>query len=142
LEALLQLVENEHRPHLPLAFHLLDHLLFRSQGLFPQIASLIFLAAVAFLAVRALAGAADGAGRMPSLARRLAAAGLLLALLFSPYHYENLIWPKELHVYLSLLLAVSAFTLATAPGAPAPGRTAALCALLFGACFSFAAGFV
>lgn len=142
LESLLQLVDNEHRPYLPLLFYAIDHLLFRSQGAFLQIASLLCVAGTALLAAPAWSAPRAAPGRDGGPAGTLAAA-LLLALFLSPLHFDNLLWPKQLHVTLSLLLIAAAFRLATRSGrAPGPRRTAALCALAFGACFSFAYGFV
>lgn len=89
--------DNEHLPWLAMPFYAADISLFGAHGLF-LIAVLLVLNAALAITLVALA--------RPWLnlrAQRLLAAAALLALFFWLFHAENLVWPKQIHMYLSLL---------------------------------------
>ncbi|MEQ8251596.1 MAG: hypothetical protein RIB41_10195 [Oceanibaculum nanhaiense] len=121
--------DNEHRPVLPRLVFIADHHLADSLGLITLPVSLLCLLAVPaviFLAVR------RGLGWKAALL----AASALAAALFWLGHHPNLIWPKQLHMHMALLLAV----LAAWAGARERWALAALAGLA--ASFSFGYGLV
>ena len=121
--------DNEHRPVLPRLVFIADHHLADSLGLITLPVSLLCLLAVPaviFLAIR------RGLGWKAALL----AASALAAGLFWLGHHPNLIWPKQLHMHMALLLAV----LAAWAGARERWALAALAGLA--ASFSFGYGLV
>ncbi|MFO7481717.1 hypothetical protein [Oceanibaculum nanhaiense] len=121
--------DNEHRPVLPRLVFIADHHLADSLGLITLPVSLLCLLAVPvaiFLAVR------RGLGWKAALL----AVSALAAGLFWLGHHPNLIWPKQLHMHMALLLAV----LAAWAGARERWALAALAGLA--ASFSFGYGLV
>ena len=121
--------DNEHRPVLPRLVFIADHHLADSLGLITLPVSLLCLLAVPaviFLAIR------RGLGWKATLL----AASALAAGLFWLGHHPNLIWPKQLHMHMALLLAV----LAAWAGARERWGLAALAGLA--ASFSFGYGLV
>jgi hypothetical protein len=103
LRAALTLADNEHRPVFPMIFWIIDHVLFNSDGLFLIIVNLLLMTAIATMvgtmAVRA------GVPFVPEVAFLLLSA---LAL-FWPANWENLIWPKQVHVLLAITAILAGF---------------------------------
>lgn len=133
-------LDNEHRPFLPVFIWALDLKLFGSRGYLPQILILVFCLASAILVTG-----------WSQLSRRRSLAAITLTvcacvLILSPMHYENLVWPKQVHVLGSIVLSILAF----AVGLSIPAlsgwhqirRAILTSALAFAATFSFAYGLV
>jgi hypothetical protein len=100
LRAALTFPDNEHRPVFPMIFWIIDHVLFNSDGLFLIIVNLLLITAIATMVGRMALRA--GVPFVPALAFLLL---VPLAMLW-PANWENLIWPKQVHV----LLAVAAIS--------------------------------
>ncbi len=134
-------VDNEHRPVLPMIIWGLDFKFFDSYGLLPQLLILIFAILTAVF-VTGWSKLRCCPPSMTSLAITICASALML----SPLHYENLVFPKQIHVYTSVLFSVLALSAAVL--IPKRSRShqvgqALLCSFLgFCATFSFGYGLV
>lgn len=101
LKGALQFVDNEHKPIIPLGLMKLDYIIFSGPGYFIfTINILIILCISAFLA-----SGSDVYYR--SMKIKLISFLATLILLTSPMHFENILWWKQLHVYLSLFFSFS-----------------------------------
>ena len=133
--------DNEHRPFVPMLIWGIDFEFFDSYGLLPQVLMQLF---AILTAVVSTGWSRPRANRksMTTIAITICACALLL----SPMHYENLVWPKQVHVYTSVLFSVLALTIAVSIPSRSPNHQfslALLCSLLaVGATFSFAYGLV
>ena len=134
-------IANEHRPLLPMLIWGFDFQFFDSYGILPQILMQLF----AIMTVVWV----TGWSRPPAPSQSMTALAIILcgcALVLSPMHYENLVWPVQIHVYTSVLLSVFALSVAVF----IPGRSwrqqiglAMVSSLLaFCATFSFGYGLV
>gem|GEM_PF-5685368 len=95
--------DNEHLNLFPMTLYYLDNVLFQARGVFLIACTLVMNALLAV--VLALAAARCARGDPWTLA---ASASLFAALLFWLIHWENLIWPKQVHMYVSLLCFIGA----------------------------------
>lgn len=98
---------NEHRPFLPMIIWGFDFEYFDSYGLLPQILMQLFAIITAVLAT--------GWSRLPSHPSSMPALAIAIgafALMLSPMHYENLVWPMQIPLYTSVLFSVLALSLA------------------------------
>lgn len=132
----LEFIDNEHRPVFPMYLFAIDYVFFYSRGTF-----LIFL----LLAMNALLAAI--LARIGLASSRNSTVGWLLVslticLLFWPGHWENLTWPKQVHVYLSLVAATIAFVVASGKYAQqmTAGRIVVIASAGIVAMFSFGYG--
>jgi len=140
--ALFSWYANEHRPVFPLVVFIIDHYLAGSSG----IITLTVLGICNILIVAFLVWTRRGAGLN---ARTVAVLALGAVLMFWPGHYENLVWPIQLHMYYALAAGAGALVLViramggqeNAPNVGWP-KTALIGLLLFQSCFSFAYGFI
>ena len=134
IQAVVSFRDNEHKTYVPFVIWWLDWYLFQSLGLLPQ---LCMFGCVGFLAYHCTAWS------RAYTAQRTIVWLIACLLLLSPWHYENLLWDKQLHVYLSLLFSVLAIRLLTHEIEPSQNqlRAAALATLaaILGS-FSFAYG--
>lgn len=138
--------DNEHRPLFPMLVWALDATLFRFDGLLSIIVLLATLAACGLCFLLA--------GWMVKIPRDpvpWAAFGLAILILFWPGHHENLLWPKQVHMTMSLAASLAGLLLlirfdriqSTQIDTPAVGRLPIWAAVLFFvASFSFAYGLV
>jgi hypothetical protein len=133
---------NEHRPVFPLIVFIIDHYLAGSSGAI----TLAALGLCNLLVVGFLVWTRRGAGLDARTTAVLALGGVLM---FWPGHYENLVWPIQLHMYYALAAGAGALVLIIrAMGdqekTPTIGwpKTALIGLLLFQSCFSFAYGFI
>ncbi|WP_372400624.1 hypothetical protein ABMY26_36330 (plasmid) [Azospirillum sp. HJ39] len=135
--------DNEHLPFVAMPFFIADNLLFKARGIF-LIAGLLALNAI--IAGLILDEMRRAWGKLQLLS--FAAAGTLVILsLFWLIHYENLLWPKQIHMYLSAAFFLLASRLLAGTeermkaGSP-PGWTGVLTAgaLLSASMFSFGYG--
>lgn len=131
--------DNEHLPWLAMPLFAVDIALFGARGVFLIVVLLLLNTAIALMLAILV-------GRRR---HRLMAAIVILAGFFWLLHAENLIWPKQIHMYLSLALFMLACLRlvwgAERPGpdgAPTTGSVLALILLLTGSTFSFAYGIV
>lgn len=135
--------DNEHLPWLAMPFFAADIALFGARGVFLIVLLLLLNAAVA-LTLAALIG------RRLALRRdRVMAVLVSLAGFFWLLHAENLIWPKQIHMYLSLVLFLLACLMLARvderlgrDGGPVTGSLLGIALLLTGSTFSFAYGIV
>jgi len=137
---LLKFIDNEHRPALPMFIWAADLKFFGSQGYLPQALILLFSILCAVLVT---------SWSQLSKQRSLAALTITVfacIIMLSPMHYENLVWPKQVHVYTSILLSLLSFVVSlwipTAQKWSQVRRAVLTSALAFGATFSFAYGLV
>jgi len=136
--------DNEHLPFAVMPLFLADSVLFRGHGL-ALIAGILLLNA---LVVGLVIDACRRHARCTPTALTTLAA-LIAASLFWLIHHENLIWPKQIHMYVSLACSVLAFrVLASLDDAPTGGETPPIgkavlaCGLMTVGTFSFAYGAV
>jgi hypothetical protein len=134
--------DNEHLPFLAMPLYAADNLLFAARG--TSLVALILalnalMAGLLIVELKRCWGRAD-----PALA---AAAGITLALFFWLIHHDNLIWPKQIHMYLSAVLSLIAGRYAAEldtrlrrDGALPARPAAALGLLLVAGTFSFGYG--
>ncbi len=134
--------DNEHLPWLAMPFYAADITLFGAQGLF-LIGLLLVLNAALALMLTLLARPL-----LTSPTQRIMAASALLALFFWLVHAENLVWPKQIHMYLSLLAFLLAVRLLVAldrrlgMGQSVVAGLAWVVLALVAATFSFAYGII
>ncbi len=129
--------DNEHLPLFAMPLFWLDNVLFRAHGVLTQALMLMLAAWMGLVwAARALRASR---GDVPVT---IACASVFVALLLSLQNWENLIWPKQIHMYLSLASFVGAGCLVARAGPPSRGRVAGVGALLIVSIFSFAYGVV
>jgi len=137
---LLKFIDNEHRPALPMFIWAADLNFFGSIGYLPQALILLFSIFCA-----ALVTSWSQLRKKRSLAAFTITVFACIIML-SPMHYENLVWPKQVHVLTAILLSLLSFAVSLSiPGAkgwPQVRRTALTIALATGATFSFAYGLV
>ncbi|MDA0350294.1 MAG: hypothetical protein O3C43_23790 [Verrucomicrobia bacterium] len=98
---------NEHQPYLPMLIWGIDFKVFNSFGLLPQILMQLF----AILSVVLI----TGRSRFGSSPQSMMAIAITLcgcALILSPMHWENLVWPNQVHLYVSVLFSVIALSVA------------------------------
>ncbi len=134
--------DNEHRPVFPLYIFLADHVFFGSHELSLVICSLVTVAGIAFITARRIGGA------IQDPARRLAFWLLVPCVLLWPGQIENLVFPKQLHELLCIVLTCLVFDLAVQlDGRVGMGssrsnllRASAIAVLNFVAAFSFGWG--
>lgn len=135
--------DNEHLPWLAMPFFAADILLFGAKGIFLIIVILILNSAIAlslsYLINLNLCNPID----------RLMTVLLSISAFFWLLHAENLIWPKQIHMYLSLFLFLAACLCMVradrqmeSQGGRAMIPVAAILLLLTGSTFSFAYGIV
>jgi hypothetical protein len=103
LRAALTFLDNEHRPVFPMIFWIIDHVLFNSDGLFLIIVNLLLMTAIATMV--GMMGLRAGVPFAPTAAFLLLAP---LAMLW-PANWENLIWPKQVHVLLAITAILGGF---------------------------------
>lgn len=99
--------DNQHKPVFPLYLSAIDHVFFASRGIFLLICSWAALAGVCAISLHRL---------LPAIEKPAVRLGYLLlfpCVIFWPAGYDNLVWPKQLHVCLQLLCACAAFSLLT-----------------------------
>jgi len=137
---LLKFIDNEHRPALPMFIWAADLKFFGSRGYLPQALILLFSIFCAVLATS-----------WSQLRKERSQAALTITvfaciIMLSPMHYENLVWPKQVHVLTAILLSLLSFAVSlwipAAKGWSQVRRAALTSALAFGATFSFAYGLV
>jgi hypothetical protein len=100
-------VDNEHRPFLPMVIWGVDFEFFGSFGLLPQVLMQLFAVITAVLIT--------GWSRLASNPRSMTALSITIcaiALMLAPMHYGNLVYPKQIHVYTSILFSVLALSIA------------------------------
>jgi hypothetical protein len=136
--------DNEHLPFAVMPLFLADSVLFRGQGV-SLIAGILLLNA---LIVGLMIDACRRHARCSSTALGTLAA-LIAASLFWLIHHENLTWPKQIHMYVSLACSVLAFRVLaglddTPAGRETPptGKALLACGLMTVGTFSFAYGAV
>ena len=128
------LADNEHLPIFAMPIFWLDDALFHARG--EMLQALILLAAACFAAVTGRQAArAAGSG-----AAAAAAGWMVAALSFWLENWENLVFPKQVHMYLALSTFVAASVLVARPGRSPAARVAGVAALLTVSTFSFAFG--
>ena len=132
--SLFSFYDNEHRPVFPLLIYFADLALFGSVGPLSQIGILVCNLALGLFPAL-ITPASKG------LAVRLAVAAVGLLVMFWAGHWENLQWPKQLHMYIALVSGLSAAWLLMNQIYPRRRRIIAAGILLFISCFSFAYGF-
>ena len=134
-------IANEHRPLLPMLIWGFDFQFFDSYGIVPQVLMQLFAIMTVVLIT--------GWSRPPGISQSMTALAIMVcgcALILSPMHYENLVWPVQIHVYTSVLFSVLALSVAV--GVPRGGwpqqiGQAVLSSFLaFCATFSFGYGLV
>ncbi|MCB1463505.1 MAG: hypothetical protein KDJ90_14010 [Nitratireductor sp.] len=137
---LFSFVDNEHRPFFPMFVWKADYEWFNATGLMPLLLSYVFIAGSALLAT-------SGVLSQVSWTSRFAIGAAALAIAFAPMHYYNLMWEKQVHVAMSLLMSLAALWMAgyRAGRAEKSGELVAVAlagAFGFVASFSFAYGMV
>lgn len=140
---LFQWYANEHRPAFPMIVFVIDHLLGGTTGPLSTIAMFISALTLAGLFLLAAPSTHLGASRLD--ARHALFGAIAAVMMIWPGHWENLVWPSQLQIYAALVAGIGALVLVVrAPsGETVPWkRAAAVGALLFASCFSFAFGFV
>lgn len=125
--------DNEHRPVFPMFLWQLDYFLYKSTGLFPVLVSHILAALTALIVL-------FGIIRRVAWPIGFLIAGAGLALTFAPMNYENLMWEKQVHVYMSLFFSTLSLWLAATKVGGSDVRQDAVWLLLIGV-FSFVASF-
>lgn len=125
--------DNEHRPIFPMFLWQFDYFMFKSTGLFPVLVSHILAALTAVIAL-------SGIIRRVAWPIGFLIAGAGLALTFAPMNYENLMWEKQVHVYMSLFFSTLSLWLAATKVGGSDLRQDAVWLLLIGI-FSFVASF-
>lgn len=136
----LKVMDNEHRPVLPMFIWAADLKFFGSRGYLPQALILLFSIFCAVLATS-----------WSQLSKERSQAAFTITvfaciIMLSPMHYENLVWPKQVHVLTAILLSLLSFAVSlwipAAKGWSQVRRAALASALAFAATFSFAYGLV
>tara|TARA_R110002126_G_scaffold291744_1_gene456466 strand:- start:72411 stop:74198 length:1788 start_codon:yes stop_codon:yes gene_type:complete len=128
-----QVKDNEHRPVFPMFLWQFDQVMFKSTGLFPVLVSHLFAAATTLIIL-------SGLIRRVTWPLGLLTAGAGLALVFAPMNYENLLWEKQVHVYMSLFFSILSLWLAASKVGGSDLRADAAWILIIGI-FSFVASF-
>lgn len=136
--------DNEHLPIAVMPLFLADAELFRARGI-SLVAGILLLNAM----IVALLADAYRRHAPRSTAHLVMVSALFAANMFWLIHYENLIWPKQIHMYMAAGLTLLAFrALAGVEGETGGvatfrrGRLIAACVLMTLATFSFAYGAV
>lgn len=96
---------NEHQPYLAMLIWGLDGMLFNSYGLLPQILMQVFAVVTVVLVI---GGKGTARPSWTSVAITISGCALIL----SPMNWENLVWPNQVHLYLSVLFSVLALSVA------------------------------
>lgn len=96
--------DNEHLPFVAMPFFLVDNIFFQARGIFLVIVTLILNAVIVGLVLDELRRVWQK-GHALSFA---AAASFVVISMFWLIHFENLIWPKQIHMYLSAAFFVLA----------------------------------
>jgi hypothetical protein len=97
---------NEHQPYLPMLIWGVDFNVFNSFGLLPQLLMQFF----AVLSVVLITGRSRLRYNPQTLNVAITLCGC--ALILSPMHWENLVWPNQVHLYVSVLFSIFALTVA------------------------------
>lgn len=98
---------NEHQPYLAMLIWVLDFKAFNSCGLLPQLLMQVFAVVTVVLVI----GRDGTPATLPSLTSvAITISGC--ALILSPINWENLVWPNQVHLYLSVLFSVLALSVA------------------------------
>ncbi len=98
---------NEHQPYLAMLIWGFDYKVFDSYGLLPQLLMQLFAVLTVFIII----GRNRGESTRPAITSvAIALSGC--ALILSPMNWENLVWPNQVHLYLSVLFSVSALSVA------------------------------
>ncbi len=129
--------DNEHLPLIAMPFYWIDLNLFRAQGIFLTACNLLLAAAIGLAPARALFRATPGRVLLPA-----AVTATLLASSLWLGNSVNLVWTKQVHMYLSLFAVMAAIGI-TSRERPRTARH--ICAITFWlaiATFSFGYGIV
>ncbi len=129
--------DNEHRPIFPMIFWILDRSLFDGPGPFTLTVMFVLCLAICLMLASLFQRQTSSIGYAAVLAA-------VAAMIYSPGHFENLIWWKQLHVYMACGAALASLYLAakvdTSKEATLDRRAAASVALALVASFSFGYG--
>ena len=96
---------NEHQPYLAMLIWGVDAKLFDSYGLLPQILMQVFAVVTVIVVI-----GRKGISRPSWTSVAITISGC--ALILSPMNWENLVWPNQVHLYLSVLFSVLALSVA------------------------------
>ena len=129
--------DNEHRPIFAMPLYWINLAILHDQEGFLVACNLILSAGIAAVPVTAAVRAA----RCNRLVAAVATA-LIAASVFSLVNRVNLVWPKQVHMYLSMLTMLLAFRRAASPRPVTSQGMAAIVGWLFVATFSFAYGII
>ena len=106
INAIFAFHDNEHKTYIPFVIWWLDWYFFKSLGLLSQLC--IFFC-TAYIAHSCTIWANNSGWQ------RLTYTLWATLFLMTPWHFENLIWDKQIHVYISLALSISAISFSTKP---------------------------
>jgi hypothetical protein len=129
--------DNEHLPLAVMPLFWIDLRLFHAQGLFLIVCNVALASAIALAPAPAMRRAL---GQSSWLLAALVATSLSMQLWLAGW--ENLTWPKQVHMYMSLMAAVLAIGVAASPRPRGWGHVAAAAALAGIATFSFGYGMI
>ena len=128
--------DNDHLPIFVMPLFWLDLTLFRGQGIFLVACNLLLSVLIGLAPAAALYRADINAALRAAVCAMLAATMLWLG------NHVNLVWPKQLHMYVSLACVVAAIAVAAPMPRDSVRRAAAAALLLTMATFSFGYGII
>ena len=134
--------DNEHLPFVAMPFFYVDMNLFEAKGYSLIILTLLLNLLIYLIFHRNIARADLASGRLT-----VALSALFFISLFWLFHWKNLTWPKQIHMYLSAFFVVFALHLVSRRETSLPGEItwlpiAMISALMTLASFSFAYGMI
>jgi len=138
---ILRFYDNEHRPYFPMIVWIIDRDYFDFSGHFPQAISFLLVILIGHFSTRW-----RNQDAWPQSARFLIFLSAC-CLMLSPMHWTNLVWEKQVHVYMSILFAILAFVAFEHAIIAGRGKKRSLHIILSNLCafvstFSFAYGLI